>query len=93
MKFVIAPLVIAAASPLAHAGPNTKFRVELSQDGVTWAQHLDLRAAGTPTVRVFARTVVSYIQNDGPVPLFMNRTQHQPTVQVWNSLSDQLLPS
>lgn len=93
MKSVFASAVaVVAAASTVHADPVTQFRLQVSRDGVEWTQQLDLSNETGPTVRVFARASVSYIQNDGPIGLTLAGTRIQPTVQGWNASSDRVLP-
>lgn len=85
-------MAVAGAASHALADPGTQFRVQLSRDGTNWSSQLDLTGEASGTARVFSRILVSYVQQDGPLPLFMNRVRFQPTVERWNDAADSVLP-
>jgi hypothetical protein len=92
MKKVIASLlVVAGLAATAQAAPGTEFKIQLSRDGVSWVSNLDISTDNPRTGRIFARVVVSYIQNDGAPALFLNGTRFQPVVSNWNPALDTAL--
>lgn len=93
-KLIGSILVVAglAASAQAQTPPTTQFNVQLSRDGTTWTNNLDISNDNPRTGRVFARVLVSYIQNDGPTPLFMNGVRAQPTISNFDPALDTAIP-
>lgn len=89
-KMIGSLLVLAGVAASASAIQNSQFRLQLSTDGTNWSQNLDVNPATTN--RVFARVQISYIQNDGPVVLFLNGVRFQPTISGWGSAGDTVLP-
>ena len=93
-KLIGSLLVVAGLAATAQAAPNTQFTVQLSRtgDAGSWTSNLDISTDNPRTGRIYARVLVSYVQNDGPVPLFLNGVRCQPTVSNWNSSLDSALP-
>lgn len=90
-KLIGSLIVVAGLAATAQADPNTQFKVQLSRDGVSWTSNLDITTDNPRTGRIFARVLVSYVQNDGPAPQFMNGVRFQPTVSNWNPALDTAL--
>lgn len=85
-------LAIAGAATHAAAEPRTQYTVQLSRDGTNWSSQLDLTGEASGTARVFSRILVSYVQQDGPVPRFITAAHFQPTVERWDDATDTILP-
>lgn len=90
-KLIGSLLVVAGLASTVQAAPGTEFKIQLSRDGVSWTQNLDITTDNPRTGRIFARVVVSYIQNDGPAALFLNGTRFQPTVSNWDNSLDSVV--
>lgn len=90
-KMIGTLLVVAGVAASASAIQNSQFRIQLSTDGTNWVSDMPaFNPAVTP--RLFARAQISYVQNDGPVVLFLNGVRFQPTVAGWGGTGDTVLP-
>jgi hypothetical protein len=96
MKKVLGFVVVAGLAVAANAQVNqrSQFALQLSTDGVSWSNSLNVDPAATGgTATVFARVLVSYVANGGPTPLFLNGARFQPQGSGWNQASgDTVLP-
>lgn len=85
MKKVLGSLLVVAGMAMtanAQVAQRSQFEIELSTDGVTWSNALEVNPALNS--RVFARVLVSYVANGGPTPLFFNGGRFQPMGAGWN---------
>lgn len=85
MKKVLGSLLLVAGMAVtanAQVTQRSQFEIELSTDGTTWSNALEVN----PSVnsRVFARVLVSYVANGGPTPLFFNGGRFQPMGAGWD---------
>jgi len=94
MKKVLGSLLVLAGMAMtanAQVSQRTQYEIELSTDGTTWTNNLEVNPALVS--RVFARVHVSYVANGGPTPLFFNGGRMQPLGAGWNQAGgDTVLP-
>lgn len=94
MKKVLGSLLVVAGMAMtanAQVAQRTQFEIELSTDGTTWTNNLEVN----PSInsRVFARVHVSYVANGTTAPLFFNGGRSQPLAAGWNQAGgDTVLP-
>jgi hypothetical protein len=93
MKMSITCAGIAFVASVCHGQlvQRSQFKVELSQNGTEWSTHLDIYTQNNPVV--FARVLLSYLDNGGPTPLFLQSSRCQPMGLGWSPADgDRVLP-
>ena len=88
MQVKVSLFALACAALSAHAVDTTVLNFQVSTDGISWVNHLEVGARAT---LVQCRLVVSFVSSETTRPVGLASLFVQPTVSNWRS-GDQLLP-